>query len=86
MLKNPDALKSLCNQIEESINPYDKNLEKNILVNIDTGKGASPETTDFLLNVVEKGKSKKESFIKEVNEHPSRFEDAITKQIVDICK
>ena len=74
MRKNADALKKLCNQIEESINPYDKNLENNILVNIDTGKGASPETTDFLLNVVEK-----ESAIKEVNERPSRFEDAITR-------
>ena len=72
--KSADALKKLCNQIEESINPYDKNLEKHILVNIDTCKGASPET-------------KKESSIKEVNERPSRFEDAIyTKQIVDICK
>ena len=66
-------------EIEESINPFDKNLEKNILVNIDTGKGASPETTDLLLNVLEKGQSKKESFIKEVNERPSRFEDAITR-------
>ena len=38
MRKNADALKKLCNQIEESINPFDKNLEKNILVNIDIGK------------------------------------------------
>ena len=79
MRKIADALKKLCNQIEESINPFDKNLEKNILVNTYTDKCASPETTDFLLNVLEKGKSKKESFIKEVKERLSRFEDAITR-------
>ena len=62
MKKNADALKKLCNQIEESINQSDKNLEKNILVHIDTDKGASPEPTEFLLNVLEKGESKKESF------------------------
>ena len=59
MRKNADALKKLCNQMEESTNPYDKNLEKNILVNIDTGIGASSATTDFSPNVVEKCKSKK---------------------------
>ena len=50
MKKNAEAMKNIRNQIEESINPFDNELDKNILVNIDTGKGASKETTDFLLN------------------------------------
>ena len=79
MKKNAETLKNLHEQIEECINPFDRNLEKSILVNIDTGKGANPETAEFLMNVREIGKSKRESFIKEVNERPPRFEEPITR-------
>ena len=46
---NSDLLK-LIDTVKGTMNPFDFNLDKNTLYNIGTGKGASTETSDFLLN------------------------------------
>ena len=46
---NSDLLK-LIDTVKGTMNPFDFNLGKNTLYNIGTGKGASTETSDFLLN------------------------------------
>ena len=77
MKKNAQALKSICHHIEETINPFSYLVDPKCLLNIETGKAASDETLTFLLNVKETGNKQRESFIKEVNERPARFEEPI---------
>ena len=70
---NSDLLK-LIDTVKGTMNPFDFNLDKNTLYNIGTGKGASTETSDFLLNYKKIGKSAKEQFIQEVISSPECFE------------
>ena len=56
---NSDLLK-LIDTVKGTMNPFDFNLDKNTLYNIGTGKGASTETSDFVLNYKKIGKTAKE--------------------------
>ncbi|KAL4113704.1 hypothetical protein QTP88_017283 [Uroleucon formosanum] len=66
--------------IKNYINPFDQSIDPNILFNILTGKGASTETTNFLLNVQIKGNELREKFISNCAIDSSRFEKPIEKQ------
>ena len=65
------------------MNPFDFNSDKNTLYNIGTGKGASTETSDFLLNYKKNRKNyKRTEVIQEVISSPERFEQPIKRQKV----
>ena len=72
-------MKSICQHIENTINPFSTDVDSNCLLNIETGRAASEETVAFLLNVQEAGNAHREKFIKEVNERPDRFEEPIKR-------
>ena len=78
--KNAEDVKTLIEIIENTINPFSNDVDKNQLFNIATGKSAAEETKKFLLNVRKLGKSLQEKFIKECNEDPGRFEKPISRQ------
>lgn len=66
--------------IKNYIDPFDLSIDPNILFNITTGKGASIETTDFLLNVQTNGNKLREKFISDCSIDSTRFEKPIQKQ------
>lgn len=66
--------------IKNYINPFDQTIDPNVLFNILTGKVASTETTNFLLNVQIKGNELREKFISNCAIDSSRFEKPIEKQ------
>ena len=45
--KNAEALKSICQHIENTINPFSTDVDPNCLLNIETGRAASEETVAF---------------------------------------
>ncbi|KAE9521357.1 hypothetical protein AGLY_018237 [Aphis glycines] len=63
--------------IKNYINPFDQTIDPNVLFNILTGKGASTETTNFLLNVQIKGNELWKNLFQIDS---SRFEKPIEKQ------
>ena len=65
--------------IENHINPFDENLDKEVLFNIATGKAASAETADFLLNASRNGEKLRDEFINECAADPKRFHEQIKK-------
>lgn len=65
--------------IKKNINPFSNELDKAFLYNIKTGKAASEEVADFLLNVEVKGAEIKDKFIQECSEFETRFEEPIKK-------
>lgn len=74
-------LKKVIEHIEKSRNPFqNSNSGPTILVNLNTGKAASPAVRDCLLNVPQKGRELHKNFIHECQGDPSRFERPIAKQ------
>lgn len=49
--------------VEKKINPFDPDNDKQKLYNIHTGKSASSEITEFLIDVEYKGDSLRKAFI-----------------------
>ena len=45
--KNAEALKSICQHIENTINPFSTDVDPNCLLNIETGRAANEETVAF---------------------------------------
>lgn len=78
-LKN---LKAITHAIEETLNPFDPSVDRNQLFNISTGKAASTNVEEFLLNVNTLGNDKKISFMKECNEDETRFSKPIKRNKV----
>ena len=72
-------LENICNSIREMINPFDASINKDLLVNIKTGRKASPAAQHYLLSVISEGECKRDTFINECNSDHNRFEKAITK-------
>ena len=62
--------------------PFSSNIDQTILIDIATGKSASEETANFLLNIDALGKSSREKFITECIAKRTRFEQKLTKQKV----
>ena len=80
--KNSTDLCNVMDVISESVNPFSAHIEKEFLFNITTGKLASAETTDFLLNVSSLGFRAQGEFIDGCAADPSRFEKPIKRQML----
>ena len=66
--------------IQETINPFDVNLDPEKLYNISTGLAAMDSTQLFLLNVFKNGKNERKKFIEECSQNSLRFEKPIKRQ------
>lgn len=77
--------------IRESLNPCDEKINANYLFNLSSGKAASDDTADFLLNVLSLGKRNLVAFKQECILSPKRFEEPICRNKLttfssEICK
>ena len=61
------------------MNPFSKELDKDSMLNIGSGKSASDETKRFLLSVGSVGEESQINFINECNE-VDRFENEVIKR------
>lgn len=65
--------------MRNTLNPFsDVSIDKNVLFNISTGKAASTEVCDFLINVKAVNQQKL-TFISDCNSIPGKFEEAIKR-------
>ena len=78
--RNNKDLDAIITSIKETMNPFSGTIERDILYNIGTGKSASNETTNFLLNVKKSGSAMREKFIEECISNSKRFEESIKRQ------
>ena len=78
--KNAETLKSISSHIERTLNPFSNEIDRQHLFNIASGKSASDQTTNFLLNVPNIGHSAREKFVKECEENSAIFEEPIRRQ------
>lgn len=65
--------------VEETFNPFEKEISPEHLFNLTTGKAASQPTADFLLNLKPNGIKKMDQFITECNINLQRFEQPINR-------
>lgn len=75
--KDSQQMKSIISFLLNCMNPFDYFSKDHPLVNLSSGKPASPETSDFLLNLTPIGENARLSFIKEYIDDPARFEKPI---------
>lgn len=75
--KSANQLHELINGIKCNMNPFFSDIEKNNLFNICTGKAASEQIENFLLNAEKIGHEKRKDFIATCVEDPSKFDQAI---------
>ena len=59
------------------MNPFNEEVNKELLFNIGTGKSSKQETAEFLLNVNKTGQKTRENFIIQCIKDPKRFEERI---------
>ena len=78
--RNSQDLAAITTSIEEMMNPFSDDIDKNTLYNIGTGKSASKETTEFLLSLVKTGSDLREKFLNECISNPKRFEESISRR------
>lgn len=69
-------------EVEKNINPFSDDLNRSKLFNLSSGKAASPETTEFLLNVEVNGLKQMQTFIKECINDKDRFDRPMKKNVV----
>lgn len=72
----------LTSEINNCLNPFDDSVQKDNLYNLSTGKAASNDTSEFLLNAVSVGKKKLVEFIDQCKNNPSRFDQPISRNKV----
>ena len=78
---NQQALNKVKTEILANFDPFsNSNINKDVLVNIGTGKAASEETTKCLLNTVTDGEVRMEQFIKDCSERTARFSERISRR------
>lgn len=77
--KDNKNLQSIIQAIKNTMNPFDDNVDKNILFNISTDKAASENVAKFLLNIKTEGHEQKLNFISECNSDSSSFEKPIKR-------
>lgn len=66
-------------QVRGNINPFDDGISPRDLFNLSSGKAASTETAEFLLNVTSLGAKQRDEFIKECVTDNSRFDRPIKR-------
>ncbi|CAH0555054.1 unnamed protein product [Brassicogethes aeneus] len=71
--KDNKTLSSILETIKKTMDPFDENLDKNILFNMSTGKAASSNVADFLLNIKSLGHQLKLRFFSECFKDSLRF-------------
>ena len=74
IMKNTRDLEIL-RSIQEDMNPFSEEENKDLLFNIGSGKSSKQETAEFLLNVNKIGQKARESFIIQCIKDPKRFEE-----------
>ena len=79
MHKNTADFLRIGKAIDETMNPFSKDIDPHHLFNIATGKSASDDTCNFLLDVASIGKKAREKFISECISDPERFEKSLKK-------
>lgn len=77
--KDKKNLDSIIKAIKDMMNPFDDTIDKDILFNISTGKAASEEVADFLLNIKTAGNEQKLNFILECASTSARFDKPIKR-------
>ena len=78
MKKNSEALSLIIAHVENTMNPFANDVDKDHLYNVGSGKCASKETKDSLLHVHENGTKLKEAFTSKCIKDPNRFVKKIT--------
>ena len=79
--RDTQHLNDLMSYIKKCKDPFEGN--EDVLVNLATGKFATKEVTDFLLNASKIGKIAYEDFVQRNNDDPSAFEKPIKKQFIN---
>lgn len=69
-------------EVCENINPFDDNIDPSKLFNLASGKSATPEVAEFLLNAEICGNEQMRTFIKECRENGNRFEHCIKRNMI----
>ena len=77
--KNNAQLEVFIDAINQYINPFATDLDKDLLYNISNGQAASGPITEFLINVEKMGNELRQTFISECAVDESRFEKIIKK-------
>lgn len=72
-------IKKMVDMLDESINPFDPNLERDRLYNIASGTRVSDEIASFLLDVQKKGNDLRNNFISDVYHSEKSFYDPIKR-------
>lgn len=75
-------LHKITRELENHINPFSHDLNKEKLFNLSTGKAASSLTTDFLMNVQSTGTKQMEVFIEQCQLDSKRFDKPIKRNPV----
>lgn len=81
--KNNNQLKKFVATFDQFINPFSVDVPKDQLVNISSGKSASPPVEEFLLNVEGNGEILRNAFVSECQSNIQRFEKAIKKTSIN---
>ena len=63
--------------INESLNPFNKQLDCEVLINIKAGRQALCAVQHFHLNIHQQGEEKRDEFVKQCQQVPVRFEKPI---------
>lgn len=69
-------------QLEKNINPFGDYINASKLFNLSTGKAASSETVDFLLNIQSNGQQQRDAFIKDCGIDSAHFDRPIKRNVV----
>ncbi|KAF7990491.1 hypothetical protein HCN44_000296 [Aphidius gifuensis] len=77
--KNINTMNQFKTTLEKNMDPFDLNIQTDLLFNISSGKAAKNRTTQFLLSVEESGRKLREKFINECAINPDRLEQPIKK-------
>ena len=72
-------MQRIIESIKSHIDPFSSTTEPTVLCNIVTGRAASSNVADFLLNIQEKGEMKKTQFLKECDVDKQRFDKPIKR-------
>ncbi|CAG4994332.1 unnamed protein product [Parnassius apollo] len=71
------------NNIVKTMNPFSENVDKDRLFNLSTGKAASSNVTDYLLNVKSLGQEQKLKFFSECSEDSTRSVRTISRNKIN---
>lgn len=77
--RSSQQLTQFINTFDQYVNPFSLDLAPDQLFNIGSGKAASSEVEEFLLNIQKTGEELRTTFISECASDPKRFEKAIKK-------